>query len=150
MVNLVCVSFQSVQLPPGQGMVAEGGWISPNSHSQNNSPRYSPDPGEMVATGGGVAGGGVSYPVNSMGVVSTAGRREGGGGRRREEREGGEKEEGGEEGGEEGRGGRGGGNRRWGGGGVKKSGKWEENITSYYWCYDRFGTSTALPPPISS
>ena len=57
-------------------MVGEGGWISPNSHSQNNSPRYSPDPGEMVAAvgGGGGASGGLSYPVSSMGVVSVGGR----------------------------------------------------------------------------
>ena len=58
----------------GQGMMAaEGGWISPNSHSQNNSPRYSPDPGERPTVGGvagGVASAGVSYPVNSMGMVS--------------------------------------------------------------------------------
>jgi hypothetical protein len=66
-------SHDVLQLPPGigPGMVGEGGWISPNSHSQNNSPRYSPDPGEMVAAvgGGGGASGGLSYPVSSMGVA---------------------------------------------------------------------------------
>ena len=65
-----------LQLPPGmtQGLMADGGggWISPNSHSQNNSPRYSPDPGEMVTAGGG-ASGGVNYPVSSMGMVSESG-----------------------------------------------------------------------------
>ena len=74
-----------MQLPPGigPGMVGEGGWIKSNSHSQNNSPRYSPDPGEIVAAvGGGGASGGLSYPVNSMGVVSVGGR-EGGRERKR-------------------------------------------------------------------
>ena len=57
----------------GQNMGLNGGWISPNSHSQTNSPRFSPDPSEtQAATAAGAAAG---YPVNSsMGMVRKGGR----------------------------------------------------------------------------
>ena len=92
--------FPYMQLPPGMGQIGQGmgqtmgqetGWISPGSHSQNNSPRYSPDPTEMT--------GGVGYPVNSMGMVSGGKRGRGEGGRERGGREG--RREGGREGGRE-------------------------------------------------
>ena len=72
---------------PGADGGAGGGWISPNSHSQTNSPRYSPDPNgsDMVgavaagAGGGGSSAIGVSYPVGMVSVGrEEGGRREGG------------------------------------------------------------------------
>ena len=67
--TLVLSSSSCSQLPPGmsqamgQSMAPDGGggWISPNSHSQTNSPRYSPDPNELPASAG--------FSINSMGMV---------------------------------------------------------------------------------
>ena len=53
---------QGMNQPMGQDMAPDGGggWISPNSHSQTNSPRYSPDPNELPASAG--------FSINSMGM----------------------------------------------------------------------------------
>ena len=67
--SLKTIFSLDLQLPGaaiGQtNMPQEGGWISPNSHSTTNSPRYSPDPTTESATG---------YPVTTMGIVSRKGQ----------------------------------------------------------------------------